>query len=168
MKNTETERKFIIKIPPLHILLASDSYTESEITQIYLDDPSVTHRVRRRIYKDGIEEYTENTKSRISAMSAIECENEISKEMFETLAEGIEKGARPLSKIRRTFAYDDKIFEIDEYPEWRSTCIMEVELESESEKILFPPFIEILCEVTGKREYSNHSMAHRMPSEVKI
>ncbi len=168
MENTEIERKFIIKKPSIDTIASMESYSESEILQIYIEDEKLTHRVRKRVYKNGACEYTENTKSRINAMSAVECENEITCELFDELSKNMEKGARPLLKIRRTFAYLDKIFEIDEYPEWKNTCIMEVELMSEEEKTEFPPFIEVMREVTGERAYSNHSMAHIMPKEDSI
>ncbi len=165
MNNIETERKFIIEKPSKDILKSLDNFTESEIIQIYIEDSSGTHRVRKRTYLSGITEYTENTKIRVNKFSSKEYEDFITEERFFDLSSRIEKGAHPLSKIRRTFAFSKKIFEIDIYPEWERTCIMEVELESEHETVDFPPFIKIIREVTGEKIYSNHSMAHDMPKE---
>ena len=81
------------------------------------------------------------------------------------LSSGIEKGASPLWKIRRTFSLGGLVYELDYYDAWEKSCIMEVELPSESEKLAIPPFITVVRDVTGDKRYSNHSMAHLFPKE---
>jgi len=166
MSHIETERKLVISIPDIHDLTACDSYTESEILQIYLENSAVTHRVRRREYSDGHVEYTENKKKRISSASAIEEERCITKEEFDLLSKNIEKGASALRKIRRTFKLGDFVYELDYYDAWKKTCIMEVELPSEDTELIIPRFITVLRDVTGEKRYSNHSMAHTFPEEL--
>ena len=56
--------------------------------------------------------------------------------------------------------------EIDIYPEWDSTAILEVELRSRDEQISLPDFIKILKEVTGDKRYSNASMSRTFPEEL--
>ena len=56
--------------------------------------------------------------------------------------------------------------EIDVYPEWKSTCIMEIELESEDEVPSLPDFIRVVKEVTADRRFSNHSMSKSFPEEL--
>ena len=160
MTGLEIERKLIIKIPDEKLLSGLDGYTESKIEQIYLSahPPFSSHRVRRREYSDGRVLFFETAKRRVGAISA---------EEYEALATGIEEGTRPVRKIRKTFPFCGKVFEIDIYPEWNSTCIMEVELLSENETVAFPPFVEIVCEVSGKGEYSNHAMSKKFPPEIK-
>ena len=165
MSHIETERKLIIMKPSEKELFAQQDYTESRILQIYLENPALTHRVRRREYSDGRVEYTENKKKRINALSAIEEEREISEDEFNSLALNIEKGASPLKKTRRTFYINGFVYELDYYDEWEKTCIMEVELPSESEELIIPSFITVLKDVTGDKKYSNHSMAHTFPKE---
>lgn len=164
--NIETECKLIIEKPNPDTVRSMEDYTESRITQIYLKSENTTHRVRRREYSDGRVVYTENKKVRISRMSSTEYEREISEEEYTALAQNIEIGAAPLFKTRRTFTYEDKTVELDYYDQWEKTCIMEIELLCESETVEFPPFIKVLRDVTGKREYSNHSMAHAFPEEI--
>lgn len=164
--NIETEYKYVIRKPKISVIEEMPDYTESEITQIYLKNNAATHRVRKRMYSSGETVYTENKKVRISKMSSTEYEREISFSEYESLARNIEDGASPLYKVRRTFRYGGKIFELDYYDEWNESCIMEVELDSEDEKINLPPFIEILSDVTGNKSYSNHSMAHEFPKEL--
>lgn len=165
MKKIETERKYVILKPDINVLMSEAEFTISEITQIYVADSEKTHRIRKRVYSDGRVEYTENTKRRISKMSVIEGEEEISSERFSELSLDIEPKTRPIEKTRMTFVRSGKVYEIDVYPEWQKCCILEVELESENEVIEFPSFISVVKEVTGMREYSNHSMAFSFPPE---
>lgn len=164
----EIERKYIIKMPRFTLLSKEEKYTESEILQIYLKaDDGVTRRIRRRLYPDR-REYTETKKLRIDRMSATEIERQISEEEFTSFRESILEGTRPLSKTRHTFEYHGQLFEIDVYPEWRNTAIMETELESREQSVDFPPFIHILCEVTGDKRYSNASMSKAFPEEIDL
>lgn len=166
MKKIETERKYVIQKPDIRILESQSGFTSSEIEQIYLLDSEKTHRIRKRVFTSGTVEYTENTKMRISLMSSVESEREIGENEYKELSLNIEPGSRAVIKRRITFEYLSKIFEIDIYPEWDKRCILEVELDSEDEKIEFPPFIKIIDDVTGKREYSNHRMAYKFPEEA--
>ena len=165
MKKIETERKYIISKPDMSIVARQEHFTESDITQIYLVDTEQTHRIRKRVYGDGTVEYTENFKRRISSMSFVESEENISRELYEELRLKCDPKTIPLEKKRVTFFYLGKTIEIDIYPNWESTCILEVELDRECEDVSFPSFIRVMRDVTGMREYSNHSMAHRFPNE---
>ena len=168
MKKIETEVKLIIEKPPISLVKSMDGYTESEILQIYLKSNELTHRVRRREYLGGEVEYTENTKRRISTLSSVETEREITVDEFNLLKENIEPGTHPIQKTRRTFSYHGHTIELDYYEEWKRTCIMEIELDAESEKFEYPEWIKIIIDATGKREYSNHSMARAFPKELPI
>jgi CYTH domain-containing protein len=161
----ETERKFIIQRPDFDAFSQMQGYTRSAITQIYLESKDgKTRRIRRREYADRVE-YTENFKLRIAKASAIEEEREITEEIYLALSDEIERGSAPLEKIRHTVVYDGKIFEIDEYPFWKHSAIMEVELSDVNESLVIPDCIKIIREVTGIKEYSNHSMSKRIPAE---
>ena len=168
MEGIEIERKYIIEKPSWGKIALADGYTESHITQIYLNsDPGITHRIRKRCYSDGRVEYTETRKIRIDKISSIEDEREISKEEFLSLASNLRHGSAPLEKIRRTFSYLGNVIEIDEYPEWQRTCIMETELGERDECVELPDFIRIVKEVTGEKQYSNSSMSNRFPDELE-
>ena len=164
----EIERKYIIKKPKAEVLTRAEGYTSSEIEQIYLNShPRVTHRIRKR--KTGnITTYTETKKIRIDKVSAYEDEREISEEEYKSLSALTRADTRPVRKVRHTFVYENQLFEIDEYPKWKSICIMETELKARDEKVEFPSFIKIIKEVTGEREYSNAKMAESFPEETKI
>ncbi len=161
----EIEKKYVIEKPKPEELSAMPCYSKSEILQIYLSSPrGITRRIRRRIFSDRTE-YTETVKVRIDSMSANEDEREISAERFCELESQIADGSRPLDKVRHTFVYDGHVFEIDVYPEWESTSILETELASREESVAFPEIIKVVREVTGDKRYSNASMSRDFPAE---
>ena len=162
----EIERKFIIKLPDISLLEKMPDYTRSEITQIYISSPpAITHRVRKRIYSDKTV-CTETKKIRIDKISSYEDERNISLEEFSEIAKNIKDGTLPVIKTRHTFSYLEKTVEIDIYPNWKRSAILEVELKTKEEELSLPESICVLSEVTGKRKYSNASMAQTFPDEI--
>ena len=161
----EIERKYIIKKPSVDHMRDLPKFSESDITQIYIESAAgITHRVRRRASGDSVC-YTETRKVRIDKMSAKETEREISENDFHRIAEKMEAGTRPITKTRYTFEYSGQLFEIDFYPEWERTAIMETELECRDAEVLMPDFLSIVREVTGNKLYSNASMSKSFPKE---
>ena len=164
----EIERKYIIKTPSVETILGLDGSTESHILQIYLSsEKGVTHRIRRRTYQDKTLCY-ETKKIRIDGMSCTEIESEISPLQFASLSENIKDGPTPIDKVRYTFTYEGQLFEIDIYPEWQHTAIMETELATRETTVAFPPFIEIVREITGDKAYSNAAMSKSFPPEDRL
>ena len=162
----ETERKYVIFKPDCDVLKAQKNFAESRIIQIYLEsEKGVTRRVRART-KNGVTVYTETVKRRISCVSAEESEREITEEEYGKLSGLIAKGTRPIEKIRCTFDYLGQLFELDFYPQWQRTCVMETELSREDERAVIPEFITVLYEVTGRLEYTNAAMSRHFPSEI--
>ena len=162
----EIERKYIIKMPDESLLRQQINHTESDIIQIYLlSEQNETRRIRRRKYGDRIL-CTETKKIRIDEMSATEIEREISEDEFSTLSLTIKEGTIPVQKVRHAFLYDNQLFEIDIYPQWKSTAIMETELDNREKIVKMPSFIEIVSEVTGEGSYSNAAMSKKMPKEL--
>lgn len=162
----EIERKYIIKLPDVNSLSKMPGYTKSEITQIYISSPrNITHRVRKRVYPEKTV-CTETKKIRIDKCSAYEDEREISEEQFIAIALGQKEGTLPVKKVRHTFSYVGKTVEIDVYPNWKNTAVLEVELESREERVSLPDFITVVRDVTGDRRYSNASMAISFPDEI--
>ena len=161
----EIERKYIIRMPKIDDMKKCDGYSESEILQIYVESPvGITHRVRRRTTREKTV-YTETKKIRIDKMSSYEDEREIKIEEFEQLAARRKAETLPINKTRYAFYYKDQLFEVDIYPEWKRSCIMETELSSREVTVEFPTFIKLIREVTGDKAYSNASMSKRFPEE---
>ena len=166
MKQIEIERKYIIAKPAASDYESVSDYSSSRIEQIYLpSERDETLRIRKREYKNRTE-YVKTHKKRIDTISCIECEDEISREEYEALSGGILRGTRPIVKIRHTFSYGGQLFEIDEYPEWERSCIMETELKDREDAPSFPDFIRVIKEVSGERDYSNASMSRAFPKEL--
>lgn len=161
----EIERKYIIEKPNISLIRNMPKSTESEILQIYLpSENGETRRIRRRVYKDKTLCY-ETRKIRIDGMSCTEIEREITPDEFSTLSQSIKEGTTPINKTRYTFDYEGQTFEIDVYPQWQSSAIMETELESREKQVEIPSFINIIREVTGNKSYSNASMSIEFPKE---
>ena len=57
-------------------------------------------------------------------MSSYEDEREISEREFQSFSEKIKTGTVPVVKLRHSFDYLCQTFEIDVYPQWKSSCIM--------------------------------------------
>lgn len=166
MKQVEIERKYIIAMPKLELLRTISGYECSEIEQTYLkSEAQTTRRVRQRAYSDRTV-YTETVKKRLDRLSAEECEREISENEYNELIKEIKPDTRPLKKTRHSFPFGDITVEIDVYPEWEHSCIMETELEAPNLAPELPSFIRILREVTGEWEYSNAGMAAKFPKEI--
>ena len=162
----EIERKYVIRMPDISIMRAQTGYTVSEIHQTYLTSHAgVTHRVRMRVFPDKIV-YTETKKVRIDAMSAYEDEREISEDEYLELIGCIAPDTHTLTKSRHTFTSYGQTFEVDIYPEWTRTCILETELSSRDETVTMPDFISVVKEVTGDKKYSNASMSREFPVEL--
>lgn len=163
----EIERKFVIKKPDIKLISSLGGFTESHITQTYLEsEPQVTLRVRRREYRDEVV-YTETAKRRVDYISAEETEREITRSEYEEAVLNIKVGTKPVIKTRYTFSYGHRVYEIDVYPQWTESCIMEAELQSRDEPLEIPPFIEVIKEVTGDKSYSNASMSKVFPEEIR-
>lgn len=170
MKNEtiEIERKYIIELPDISLLRRADEFSESEILQIYLESVNgVTHRIRRRKMSENVS-YTETKKVRIDKCSAFEDERRITHIEFDELRAKMDKNTSPIIKKRYTFVFRGQMFEIDVYPQWKRTAILETELDSREKSVDFPDFIRVLREVTGDRRYSNAGMSRSFPEETVI
>lgn len=163
----EIERKYVIMLPSTEQMSEMEGYVATPILQIYL--PSAdgeTRRVRRRIYPDRTA-YIETRKIRVDSMSSTEIEREIDREEFLALSASPLGGTSPVEKVRHSFTYHGQIFEIDVYPQWSRTAIMETELPSRETEVEMPDFINIIKEVTGIKAYSNASMSRVFPEELE-
>lgn len=163
-KKLEIERRFIIAKPTPEdleeIRKGCDGHALriSKIEQVYLFSLGTTHRVRRREDGDG-SHFFETVKRRVDGMSAEELEREISESEYLRLKEKIRPGSRPIIKTRYSFFFGNQSYEIDVYPFWERTAMLELELDGRDKKIEFPKEIRVIREVTGERKYSNSSMA---------
>ena len=66
---------------------------------------------------------------------------------------------RQIHKERYCLSENGFYYEIDIYPEWKDKAIMEIELHSEDQEIVFPEGMDVIREVTDDPSYSNHELA---------
>ena len=163
----EIERKYIIKLPDFEKSREMSGYECSKIVQVYMPTSGgVSHRIRRRDLSSKTV-FTETKKHRLDGMSAIEEEREITEAEYESLFAARDRTLNVITKTRHTFIYKNQLYEIDVYPEWRVSCIMETELNSRDSEALIPDFITVIKQVTGNFAYSNHAMAKSFPPELE-
>ncbi|MBQ4452826.1 MAG: hypothetical protein II912_10735 [Clostridia bacterium] len=161
----ETERKFLIRKPDGAFLAALEGCTVSDITQTYLlNEDGNTERVRRRVYADRTV-YTHTVKKRISPMSALEQEREISPDEYALLLTRADPARRPIIKTRYAVPHAGHTAEIDVYPFWNRQAVLEIELQSENDGVPLPDFMTVIREVTGDHSYSNNSLSLKVPEE---
>ena len=154
----EVERKYKVQIS---IDKLNFPYDEVEIYQTYLttSQDEIEERVRKLIDKHGIQ-YIHTIKKPISDTERFEDEKSISQLEYKSYLQRKNPASHTIHKKRKTFNYKNQCFELDAYlsPEL-PFLILEIEGVKEHQDIQFPAFIEILEDVTGKKEYSNHSLS---------
>jgi len=152
----EIERKFLVDMPDLNML---DIIRLLDIKQVYLSDGinGSQRRVRRTADGKNISmTYTE--KIFISPVVRQENERNINNSEYNKLLNEA-KDTAPIEKKRVVFLYKNQRFELDIYPFSKKYAILELELESASQKIFFPEYINVIREVTGNKLYSNMALA---------
>ncbi len=157
----EIERKYLIRRPSQSWL---DLYAErSEIVQTYIVRPEDGGRARVRMRRFGEKTiYTYTVKQRVNDLRSEEWENEITEGEYRQLLALSDPKRATINKTRYCLPYLGQIFEIDLYPFWSKQAVMEIELQSENAFVKLPPWIEVLREVTGEREYRNAEIARRL------
>lgn len=157
IKGYEIERKFLVKMPDVHDL---DVKRTLNIVQTYLTDGenNVQRRVRC-ISENGDLRYIYTEKLFITAVTRKEMEYEIDGNEYKRLIVQARENCSPVRKTRYCFNYRGQLFELDVYPFSESLATMELELDSETQEIVFPDNVDILTEVTGNPDYSNASLA---------
>ena len=152
----EIERKFLIPYPNIAELKALPGCAALEIVQTYLCGGAA--RVRKSASENDIV-YTHTEKRKISELTRIEIEREISEQEYIEHLKAADPAFRPIEKTRLRIPYGGHIFEIDIFPFWQDKAVAEVELKSEDEEIAFPHWLNIIDEVTFDPAYKNVSLA---------
>ncbi len=159
----ETERKFLIRIPSLTKMQNGENFRIREITQTYLDREGKKNARVRAIVENGKTTYIKTVKERISQLSCLEEENEISKEEYEKLLLCADKEKNSIHKTRYSFEYGKHTLEIDVYEFWNDRATLEIELESEDEGFSIPSFVEVIKEISTDGKYKNTNLAKNVP-----
>ena len=162
----EIERKFLIERPNLKWIRENTDCTVAGIIQTYLgkNEAGFGNRVRR-MKINGTMKYYHTAKKSVSGITRIEIEKEISKEEYEKYLSKKRK-IISLRKTRYTIKANNLKYEIDIYPFWKHTAILEIELRSEKQKFKIPDYIKVIGEVTNNMDYTNQSLAKKYSYET--
>ena len=162
MEQLEIERRYLIRMPGTALLSRLPS---SRIEQVYILSPEGgRERIRRREH-GGRAVCTHTVKQRLSELTRIEREEEISEERYSELLSRADPARRTILKTRFIYDYDDQPFEIDVFPFWDDRALMELELHDETQTLRLPPDIGIVREVTFDSRYTNSAIAREIPWE---
>ncbi|MBR3429485.1 MAG: AAA family ATPase [Clostridia bacterium] len=156
----EIERKYLISRPNLNLLRQKPNCAWVDIVQTYLksEDPAEERRIRQR-GSNGSYVYFMTRKRKAGGIKRVEIEERLSQKEYIELMVEADPAFRPIHKERYCLSENGLYYEIDIYPEWKDKAIMEIELHSEDQEIIFPEDIDVIREVTEDPEYSNHELA---------
>ena len=156
----EIERKYLIARPNLRALEQLPNCERVDIVQTYLksDDPAEERRIRQR-GSNGNYIYFMTRKRKASGFKRVEIEERLSQEEYVALMVEADPAYRPVHKERYCLSENGLYYEIDIYPEWKDKALMEIELHSENQPVVFPEGIDVIREVTDDPAYSNHELA---------
>lgn len=156
----EIERKYLIEYPDT-VHLDCICFSRSEIVQTYLkSDGNEVLRVRKRT-ENGEVRYYLTSKRRVTDVTRIEEEREITATEYYQKLEEADDELNPIEKTRYCLKHEKLIIEIDVYPFWYDKAIMEIELSSEEQNVSFPSDISVIREVTCEKGYSNYELARQ-------
>lgn len=159
-KPKEIERKYLIEFPDIKFLNNFKSCKRAEIVQTYLksNNKNESVRIRQRGFK-GTYSYTKTIKKDVSSTTREEIESKISQAEYISLLTQADNKRRQIIKTRYSLVYKNQYFEIDIYPDWHDRAIMEIELREENQKVVIPPFVKVIKEVTGDKSYRNENIS---------
>ena len=149
------ERKYIVRL-----IGDIPGAIESDIKQTYLtSEPRSEVRLRRRTL-NGISVNARTTKKTLPTNEQVETERQIDNNLYESLMRQADPYRYSIHKIRKTFIWRGQFFELDTYLEPISNLqILETKGIVDHEDVNFPPFLEVLEDITGKTEYYNYNLA---------
>ncbi|MBF1054710.1 MAG: AAA family ATPase [Prevotellaceae bacterium] len=153
------ERKYIVRVTSNDI----PNVIESDIFQTYLvADPDYEVRLRRRRWKGGKTVNVHTTKKRVGTNREIETERQVSNALYESLLAQADPYRHPIHKQRRSFIWKGQYFELDTYhDQLKGLIILETKGITDAEDVNFPPFIQVVEDITGNKSYYNYNLALR-------
>jgi CYTH domain-containing protein len=163
----EIERKFLLKSIP--DVKPSETI---KINQWYLKVDGIWERARSmdsNVY--GIK-WVHTVKTRISEISNIEEERDLSKDEFDDFVKRCKDAnmnARYIKKQRRIYPDGELKWEVDVFSLKCHIIVAEIEIPTEDYDLRIPDFIQKknLLEVTGLKQFSNRSLSNRVKSNFR-
>ena len=136
---------------------------DSDILQTYLvSEPGTEVRLRRRTWLSGKVVNVHNTKKRTGPGEQIETERQVENALYESLLQQADPYRQSISMRRQSFIWQGQYFELDTYKGvLQGLVILETKGIADAEDVNFPPFIRVIQEITGNKEYYNYNLALR-------
>ncbi len=152
------ERKYIVEVCG-----EMPATIDSDITQTYLvADPDSEVRLRRRDWVDGKRVNVHTMKKNINRHEQVETERQVSNALYESLLSQADPYRHTIYKHRKSFIWQGQYFELDTYNEQLSgLVILETKGITDTEDVNFPPFLKVVKDITGDRNYYNYNLALR-------
>ena len=152
----EEERKYIVKL-----VGEVPNAIDSDIVQTYLSgEPGSEIRLRRRSFEGGKYVYVHTSKKRISDKEQVETERQINANLYESMLQQADPYRATIRKHRKSFIWKGQYFELDSFSEpVKDLMILETKGIAKRESVKFPPFIQVLEDITGNTHYYNYNIA---------
>ena len=150
------ERKYLVEVTG-----QLPETIDSDILQTYLvSEPGTEIRLRRRSWSSGKVVNVHNTKKRTAPGEQIETERQVENALYESLLQQADPYRQSISKLRQSFIWKGQYFELDTYHgPLDGLVILETKGVADQEDVNFPPFIHVIKEITGNKEYYNYNLA---------
>ena len=159
------ERKYLIRYPDMAALEAMPNCEKIHIVQTYLQSHDGTEiRIRQRGRK-GKYLYFRTEQRRVSEIGRTTVERRITQEEYMEFLMEADPARKPVRKTRYCLTENNRYYQIDIYPEWTKQAVMDLDLHTEDEAVVFPACIDVIREVSGEKKYSNYAFAVSMPEE---
>lgn len=158
----EYERKFLVESIDWDKIL---HYTTVDIEQVYLFSSNEEEEIRvRKRGQDNSYIYFKTRKVQTDTLGKrLETEHMITAaEYFDEIDAHADSMRSPVRKKRTLFPWKNQYFELDvlSHPKkHKGLILLEIELTEENDTVQLPPFIKVIREVTGEKEYSNAYLA---------
>ena len=135
---------------------------ESEITQTYLvAEPGCEVRLRRRAWQ-GKNVYVHTTKKNLANGEELVTERQIRSNLYQSLLQQADPYRQEIQKTRKSFIWKGQYFELDTYhDQLKGLIILETKGITDAEDVNFPPFIQVVEDITGNKSYYNYNLALR-------
>ncbi len=152
----EEERKYEVEITGQ---FPEDSIV-SDITQTYLKGyPDCEERLRKRSWGKKVV-YVHTTKKLTADNKEMVTERQINQNLYEIMLPIADPQRHTIHKLRNSFIWQGQYFEVDTYLDrLQGLVILETKGITAGEPLKLPPFLRIIKDVTGNKDYYNYSLA---------
>ncbi len=151
----EEERKYIVKVTA-----PVEGGIDSDIVQTYLTAGPESEVRLRQNRMAGKYVYVHTSKKRVPGNEQIETERQISKNLYESMLQQADPYRVTIHKHRTSFIWKGQYFELDEFVTPRKgLTILETKGIAAHEDVNFPPFLQVVEDITGNTQYYNYNIA---------